>query len=72
MSRELFICLTNLDIRDLSLAFSNTKLINLTQFYSTQFYFLEVKEPLNNKLEDYIKNICCSEQFSDLDEIGNL
>ncbi|CAK8571733.1 unnamed protein product [Lathyrus sativus] len=71
VNSELLICVASLSPRDSFVAFDKEKLINLARFYPSEFSLVELMG-LDNQLENYIMDVCSSEQFSNLQGISDL
>ncbi|XP_058783055.1 uncharacterized protein LOC131657706 [Vicia villosa] len=71
VNSELLICVASLSPRDSFYAFDKEKLIKLAQFYPSEFSPIELMG-LDNQLENYIMDVCSSEQFSNLHGISDL
>ncbi|XP_058726744.1 uncharacterized protein LOC131598130 [Vicia villosa] len=71
VNSELLNCVASLSPRDSFYAFDKVKLIKLARFYPSEFSPIELMG-LNNQLENYIMDVCSSEQFSNLHGISDL
>ena len=68
---ELLLCVACLNPKNLFSTFNKEKLIQLAQFYSSDFSTIQVSF-LDNQLETYIHDIRFTEEFPALKEIGEL
>ena len=68
---ELLLCVACLNPNNLFSTFNKEKLIQLAQFYSSDFSTVQVSF-LDNQLETYIHDIRPTEEFPALKEIGEL
>ncbi|KAL7256105.1 hypothetical protein ACSBR1_010104 [Camellia fascicularis] len=70
-STELLLCVACLNPNNSFCAFDKQKLIHLAEFYPSDFSAVDLMA-LDNQLQNYIVDMCSSNEFSELKRIGDL